>query len=127
MSAKRRQIKLTYVNTGESVIAELLDDEAPNVCKHIWENLPIEGKTIHGMYSGLEVFVMLDNPQPMPGRKHGAVAIAWGVALFLRCQHRSCGSEEASCRISFDLWPWRSVARSRRSAYALQFICENSW
>ena len=49
MSATRRKLKLTYVSTGESVIAEMLDDEAPNVCKHIWESLPIEGKTIHGM------------------------------------------------------------------------------
>jgi Protein of unknown function (DUF3830) len=66
MSLKRRQIKLTYVATGESVIAEMLDDEAPNVCKHVWDILPIESKTIHGMYSGAEVFVMLDNPQPAP-------------------------------------------------------------
>lgn len=44
----------------------MLDDEAPEVCKLIWERLPFEGKTIHGMYSGAEVFVMLDDPQPAP-------------------------------------------------------------
>jgi hypothetical protein len=26
--------------------------------------LPVETKVIHGMYSGFEVFAMLDNPQP---------------------------------------------------------------
>ena len=63
---KRRQIKLTYVATGESVLAEMLDDEAPNVCKLVWEMLPVETKAIHGMYSGAEVFVMMDNPKPAP-------------------------------------------------------------
>ncbi len=66
MKPTRRQIRLTYVNTGESVLAELLEDEAPNVCKLVWDILPIEAKTIHGMYSGAEVFVMLENPKPTP-------------------------------------------------------------
>jgi hypothetical protein len=63
---KRRQIKLTYVASGESVLAEMLDDEAPNVCNYVWEKLPIEHKVIHGMYSGFEVFAMLDRPEPVP-------------------------------------------------------------
>src|ERR1043165_9789792 len=53
---KRRQMRLTYVASGESVLVEMLDDEAPNVCEHVWDRLPIETKVIHGMYSGLEVF-----------------------------------------------------------------------
>jgi hypothetical protein len=28
--------------------------------------LPVESKTIHGQFSGAEVFVLLDNPQPAP-------------------------------------------------------------
>ena len=63
---KRRHIKLTFVATGESVLAEMLDDEAPNVCKLVWEMLPVETKAIHGMYSGAEVFAMVDKPQPAP-------------------------------------------------------------
>jgi hypothetical protein len=66
MKPKRRHLRLTFPATGESVLAELLDDEAPSVCQLIWDSLPIEGKTIHGMYSGAEVFVMLDNPKPAP-------------------------------------------------------------
>ena len=66
MKPKRRHIRLTYVATGESVLAELLDDEAPNVCNHVWSILPVETKVIHGMYSGFEVFAMLDNPKPVP-------------------------------------------------------------
>src|SRR5947207_7594737 len=62
----RRHIRLTYTGSTESVVAEMLDDEAPNVCEYIWSRLPIETKAIHGMYSGLEVFAMLDKPEPVP-------------------------------------------------------------
>ena len=66
MAQQRRKIKLTYSKTGESVIAEMLDDEAPRVCQHVWEMLPIEHKVTHGMYSGAEVYLLLDNPQELP-------------------------------------------------------------
>ncbi|MDQ6631919.1 MAG: DUF3830 family protein [Verrucomicrobiota bacterium] len=66
MPQKRRQIRLTFVASGESVLAEMLDEDAPVVCQHVWEILPIESKTIHGMYSGAEVFMMVDNLQPVP-------------------------------------------------------------
>jgi Protein of unknown function (DUF3830) len=66
MKPKRRQIKLSFPATGESVLAEMLDDEAPGVCNHVWPLLPVETKVIHGMYSGAEVFAMLENPKPAP-------------------------------------------------------------
>ena len=66
MPLLRRQIRLTFVATGEFVLAEMLDDEAPGVCRHVWDLLPVEGKVIHGMYSGAEVFLMLGNPQAVP-------------------------------------------------------------
>ena len=66
MKSPRRQVRLTFPATGESVVAELLDDEAPNVCRLVWDMLPVEAKAIHGMYSGAEVFVMVEKPQPAP-------------------------------------------------------------
>jgi hypothetical protein len=66
MKPSRRRIRLTFTATEESVLAEMLDDEAPNVCQHVWDILPIETKVIHGMYSGAEVFAMVDNPRPAP-------------------------------------------------------------
>src|SRR5205085_6415635 len=68
MKPSRRHIRLSYPASGESVLAEMLDDEAPNICKAIWDMLPIETKVIHGMYSGAEVFAMVDNPQPIAGQ-----------------------------------------------------------
>ena len=66
MKPQRRQVRLTYVATGESVLAEMLDDEAPEVCRHVWDCLPVQTKVIHGMYSGAEVFALLDDPRPAP-------------------------------------------------------------
>ena len=66
MKTQRRQIRLTFVASGESVVAETLEDEAPNVCEYVWTHLPIEAKVIHGMYSGLEVFAMIDKPEAVP-------------------------------------------------------------
>ena len=66
MKPTRRQIRMTFVNSGESVVAEMLDDESPGVCEHVWKILPVETKVILGMYSGFEVFAMLKNPRPLP-------------------------------------------------------------
>jgi hypothetical protein len=71
------------VDSGESVIAEMLDDEAPAVCQHVWDSLPIESKVIHGMYSGAEVFALFDKPKQLP-RRNSASSPARRVALFLR-------------------------------------------
>ena len=61
----RRKIKLSFPATGESAIAEMLDDEAPTVCQHVWSLLPIEHRLYHGMYSGAEVFALLDQAKEL--------------------------------------------------------------
>jgi hypothetical protein len=61
-----RRLKLTFVGTGESIQADMLDDEAPGICDLIWDMLPIEQPAIHGRYSGAEIFTLLDNPQDVP-------------------------------------------------------------
>jgi hypothetical protein len=66
VQSKRRQIRLVFPAAHLSILAELLDDEAPEVCKLIWSMLPVEGKAIHGMYSGAEIFVMVPKPEPAP-------------------------------------------------------------
>ncbi len=69
MRPPRRNIRLTFVETGESAVAELLDDEAPRTCRLVWEMLPVEHDLIHGRYSGMEAFVLLDEGQPAPDEK----------------------------------------------------------
>ena len=59
-----RRIRLTFVESGESALADLLCEEAPETCERIWSRLPVASRAIHGMYSGAEVFTMLDHPPP---------------------------------------------------------------
>lgn len=61
-SVEGRRIRLTFVDSGETALADLLPNEAPGTCEMIWLRLPLEMKAIHGMYSGAEVFAMLDDP-----------------------------------------------------------------
>ena|SRR5881394_1304638 len=61
-----RRIKISFPATGEAVIAELLDIEAPGVAQMVWDMLPLEHKSIHGMYSGAEIFVLLNEARPAP-------------------------------------------------------------
>lgn len=66
MTQSSRHIRLTFVPSGESVLADLLDDEAPHVCEEVWKMLPLEKSLLPGMYSGPEVFMLLDKAQPVP-------------------------------------------------------------
>jgi hypothetical protein len=65
----RRHIRMSFVETGESVIAEMLDDDAPLTCRLVWDMLPLEHDLIHGRYSGMEAYVLLDEVQPAPNEK----------------------------------------------------------
>jgi hypothetical protein len=66
MKLPRRHLRFTFSASGKSITAELLDDEAPKVCELVWSMLPVETKAIHGMYSGAEIFAIVDKPQPAP-------------------------------------------------------------
>jgi len=79
---KRRHIRLTFPVAKESVIAELLDDEAPNVCDLVWKMLPVEARAIHGMYSGSEVFVMVPKPEPAPEENLVQLALPGEILYF---------------------------------------------
>jgi len=59
-----RRIRLTFVSTGESVVAEMLDEEAPNICGHVWDLLPLEQAMTHGQYSGAEILGLIEKASP---------------------------------------------------------------
>lgn len=65
MAGGTRRLRLT-LGTGESVLANLLDDEAPQTADHVWSRLPVEGPLIHGQFSGAEVFILVDDPIRLP-------------------------------------------------------------
>lgn len=65
------------VESGVSATADLLEDRAPRTCELIWDRLPLEERLVHGMYSGPELFIILDGvpgvgaenqvSRPLPG------------------------------------------------------------
>jgi hypothetical protein len=97
----RRRIRLTYVATGESVVAEMLDDEAPEVCRAVWELLPVEGKVLHGMYSGAEVFLLLDKAVPQPPENLCQLPLPGEVLLFTDTSSSVANSKKPISEICF--------------------------
>jgi hypothetical protein len=81
MKPARRHIRLTFVTTGESAIAELLDDEAPKVCQTVWESLPQESGTLHGQFSGAEVFILID-PLKTPAENRTQIPLPGEILYF---------------------------------------------
>ncbi len=99
--SNRRKIRLTYVATGESVLAEMLDDEAPEVCRVVWELLPVEGKVLHGMYSGAEVFLLLDKAVPHPPENLCQLPLPGEVLLFTDTSSSVANSKKPISEICF--------------------------
>jgi hypothetical protein len=60
-----KQIVLSFPEENVSATAELLEEAAPETCGFIWNRVPVEGKTVHGRYSGAEIFVFCDPPTPL--------------------------------------------------------------
>jgi hypothetical protein len=65
------------VELEATAVADLLEDRAPRTCELIWDRLPLEGRLVHGMYSGPELFIILEGfpgvgpenqvSRPLPG------------------------------------------------------------
>jgi hypothetical protein len=61
-----RTIVLRFVEEDVCATADLLEERAPETTSMIWEHLPLEGRTIHGMYSGPELFIRTDHLPAVP-------------------------------------------------------------
>ncbi len=82
MKPVRRQIRLTFPPGSVSAVAELLDDEAPEVCRMVWDRLPQEQPAIHGMYSGAEIFVLLPETGPAPPENQVQIPLPGEILYF---------------------------------------------
>lgn len=58
-------VRLGFPEENVWVRAELLEGQAPETCRFIWDHLPVEGRAIHGKFSGNEVFVKVEPPEPV--------------------------------------------------------------
>jgi hypothetical protein len=92
--SQKRQIRLSYPELHVSVTAELLDDEAPNVCRIVWDMLPVEKRVLHGMYSGAEVFAMVDNPVQHPPENICQLPLPGEILYFYDGSHSVANSRK---------------------------------
>jgi len=97
----RRHIRLTFTAIGESVLAELLEDEAPEVCRLVWEMLPVEGKALHGMYSGAEVFLLLQKTVAHPPENLCQLPLPGELLLFHDASSSAANSKKPVSEICF--------------------------
>ena len=77
-----RTLRFTQVEDGATATADLLEERAPKTCDAIWERLPIEGRLIHGMYSGPELFVVLDEGPATPPENQVHLPLPGDVGYF---------------------------------------------
>lgn len=94
MIQKRRQIRLTYPELNASIVADMLDDEAPQVCQIVWDMLPIEKKVLQGMYSGAEVFALLDKPVQHPPENICQLPLPGELLYFHDASHSVANSKK---------------------------------
>jgi hypothetical protein len=72
----------TIVDHGVSAVADLLEKRAPVTCDLIWNRLPLEGRLVHGMYSGPELFILLDGFPAVPAENQVARPIPGDIGYW---------------------------------------------
>ena len=77
-----RSIVLRIPEENVSVAADLLEEAAPRTCELIWERLPVEGRLIHGMYSGPELFIVLPGFPGVPAENQVQRALPGDVGYW---------------------------------------------
>jgi hypothetical protein len=97
----RRRIRLTFTETGESVVADLLDREAPTTARHVWDRLPIEARAVHGQFSGKEIFVLVDDPVQLPRENLVQLPLPGELLYFYEGTESATGGPEPAEEIAF--------------------------
>lgn len=79
----------------------MLDDEAPAICDLVWDRLPIEERAIHGMYSGAEVFTLIQNPIAPPPENLIQLPLPGELLYFFDDGRGAVGTRKAVGEICF--------------------------
>ena len=101
MPTTPRRIRLTFTETGESVTADLLDEDAPTTAQHVWDRLPIETQMVHGQFSGAEVFVLLDNPVQLPRENLVQLPLPGELLYFYEGTESATGGSDPAEELAF--------------------------
>jgi len=66
----------------------------------VWKRLPVEQRAIHGMYSGAEVFVLLDDPELAPAENRVQLPLPGELLYFFDEGSGAVGRERLSPRFA---------------------------
>ena len=99
MTQPCRRLRLTFVSSGETVLADLLQEDAPHVCEEVWNMLPLEKALLPGMYSGPEVFMLLDDARPVPRENEVQLPLPGEILFFYDAGTSSAGGNKAVSEI----------------------------
>jgi hypothetical protein len=99
-----RCIVLRIPEHDVSAVADLLDDEAPRTCALIWDGLPLDGRLVHGMYSGPELFIVLPGFPPVEAENQVQRALPGDVGYWHNAAglHASAPAEVAELVFVYD-------------------------
>jgi hypothetical protein len=96
-----RQLRLTLTGSGVSVLADVLDDDAPATAALVWDQLPIEAPLIHGQFSGAEVFVLVDDPVPAPVENQVQLPLPGELLYFYEGTESATSGSEPVAEVAF--------------------------
>ena len=96
-----RTITLRFVEEGVSATADLLEDRAPETCRAVWDHLPLEGRTVHGMYSGPELFIRADHLPDVPAENQIHRALPGDVGYWCQQGGRYYGNDVRVVEVVF--------------------------
>ena len=108
-----KRMKISVLGSHAVAIAELQENDAPNICAAFWNALekPIEEKAIHAMYAGREVFMDLsegnrnfDGPN-LPLENPTAYPVAGDIAWGYFPPHAERGQSEGLWDLAFVYGP----------------------
>jgi hypothetical protein len=94
-----KRILFSFPEENVSATAELLEEAAPETCRFIWEQLPAEGKTVHGMYSGAEIFIFLNPPAPLKPENQVNLPLPGEILYFYQEGGVYAGSAESYAEV----------------------------
>jgi Protein of unknown function (DUF3830) len=82
------EIVFRFPDEGVAASAQLLEREAPETCRAVWDALPVAGDARHGIYSGSEIYLVFADLLTPP-REHATTIVGPGDVGFLTVEKGS--------------------------------------
>lgn len=133
-----RIIELVLPNRGLTTPARMLEQEAPSTCDLIWKRLPIEVATIHGWYSGDELYAVFPWEEGAPPQENTTVCTNAGDLFFYYSPwYHSSAKHSGEIAIFYghdaipmgskDMMPGTLFARIASNNKSFADACESIW